>query len=358
MDSITGLQAPCIVHVDDATWRGSGGYAYMSPEDQCGEGGARFPQFGVSVDVLQPGAGASYHREAWEDETFLVLAGECDLVIEGDLHRIGAGTFVHCPAGTAHVFVGAGEGPCQLVMFGARGLVPDGSTWGEYLPDPQAARLGVSVAEHTSDPAVAYAGRPAYEPVPAPMPFTLDRRHDTPTDSRARVAADDWFIVHMDDAVWTDDGSVATMSLDGPGFDREFQQYCVNVRVVRPGRPTCAYHLEHPFDEVFLVLDGHGIALIDDHEHPIRAGSFVVIPSGSAQVLVAAPDSHMVVLMFGTRDFLAEERGDGWIEYPVNAAAARHGASVTSITHSSAEACADWPVSHVVDTPPWTWRTR
>jgi uncharacterized cupin superfamily protein len=356
--TIARSDAPVVIHVDEAAWKGNGTHAFCAPELQGGTPGERWPQFGVSVDVLEPGEGASYHRELWDDETFLVLAGVCDLVIEGELHRIGPGTFVHCPAGTAHVFVGAGDGPCQLVMFGARGNVPEGETWGEYVPNDIAAGFGLAVDELTSDPKVAYAGRPPYGDVPPRMPFTLERSTEHVLVSRPRVDADDWFIVHVDEAVWVDDGNVATLCLDGPGFDREFQQYGVNVRYIRPGRPACAYHSEHPFDEVFLVLDGHGIALVDGVEHPVRAGSFVVIPSGTEQVLVAASDSHLVALMFGTRDFPAEERGDAWIEYPVNDAAARFGASVATITRSPAEAYADWPESEPTATPPWTWRTR
>jgi uncharacterized cupin superfamily protein len=351
-------RTPFVVHVDEGQWIGNGAHAFMAPEAQGEQPTERFPQFGVSVDVLDPGEGASYHRELWEDETFLILAGECDLVIEGELYRLGPGTFVHCPAGTAHVFVGAGNSPCQLVMFGARGLVPEGEEWGEYVPDAHADRFGLAVAERTSDPKVAYAGRPEYRDVVAPMPFTLERGSEVPLAARARAEAEDWFIVHIDAAAWVDSGDVATMCLDGPGWDREFQQYGVNVRYIRPGRPACAYHSEHPFDELFLVLDGHGIALIDGQEHPVRAGSFVVIPSGTEQVLVADADSHLVALMFGTRDFPAEQRGDAWLEYPVNDAAARYRASVATTTRSPAEAYADWPRHQPVDTPPWTWRTR
>ena len=28
--------------------------------------------------------------------------------------------FLHCPAGTEHVFVGAGDGPCAILMIGSR----------------------------------------------------------------------------------------------------------------------------------------------------------------------------------------------------------------------------------------------
>ena len=42
------------------------------------------------------------------------------LVIEGEERRLKAWDFVHCPPWTHHVFVGAGERPCVVVMTGSR----------------------------------------------------------------------------------------------------------------------------------------------------------------------------------------------------------------------------------------------
>jgi uncharacterized cupin superfamily protein len=60
-----------------------------------------------------------YHGEG-KQEDFLVLAGECLLLIEGEERRLKAWDFVHCPPWTEHVFVGAGSGPCVFVAVGAR----------------------------------------------------------------------------------------------------------------------------------------------------------------------------------------------------------------------------------------------
>ena len=70
--------------------------------------GERFPHFGINVRVLEPGQPASvYHAESTQ-EAFLVLSGECLAVIDGEERTLRAWDFVHCPAGTPHVFVGAG----------------------------------------------------------------------------------------------------------------------------------------------------------------------------------------------------------------------------------------------------------
>ena len=49
-----------------------------------------------------------------------MLSGECLLLIEGQERRLRAWDFVHCPAWTEHVFVGAGTGPCAILAVGTR----------------------------------------------------------------------------------------------------------------------------------------------------------------------------------------------------------------------------------------------
>jgi uncharacterized cupin superfamily protein len=84
------------------------------------EGDARFPLVGINLAVLEPGQpNCMYHGED-EQEDFLVLSGECLLLIEGEERRLRAWDFVHCPAWTEHVFVGAGDGPCAILMIGTR----------------------------------------------------------------------------------------------------------------------------------------------------------------------------------------------------------------------------------------------
>ena len=60
-----------------------------------------------------------YHREN-DQEDFLVLAGEALAIVEGEERPLRQWDFVHCPAGTNHVLVGAGDGPCIVLAAGAR----------------------------------------------------------------------------------------------------------------------------------------------------------------------------------------------------------------------------------------------
>ena len=89
-----------------------------------------------------------YHRERGQED-FLLVAGECVLVIEGEERRLKAWDFVHCPPWTNHVFVGAGEGPCIIVMTGSRA----GGFEAVYPVSEVAAKHGASVLEETSKPA-------------------------------------------------------------------------------------------------------------------------------------------------------------------------------------------------------------
>ncbi len=120
-----------------------------------------FPDIGYTLHVLQPGqANGMYHREA-NQEDFLVLAGECLLLIEGEERPLKAWDFVHCPPETDHIFVGAGDGPCVIFMIGARTerriLYPRAEV---------ALRHGAGVEADTTSAAEAYAPYPKWQPGP------------------------------------------------------------------------------------------------------------------------------------------------------------------------------------------------
>jgi uncharacterized cupin superfamily protein len=118
------------------------------------EGGAApFAQVGYTLCVLEPGQpNGLYHREG-DQEDFLVLSGECVLIVEGQERRLGAWDFVHCPPLTDHIFVGAGDGPCVIFMAGAR--THSGKTM--YVRDEVALRHGAGVETETPNSKEAYA---------------------------------------------------------------------------------------------------------------------------------------------------------------------------------------------------------
>jgi uncharacterized cupin superfamily protein len=119
------------------------------------EGAADFVQVGINLSRLSPGEPmAMYHWEA-DQEDFLVLAGDALLIIEGEERLLRRWDFVHCPPGTSHTIVGAGDGPCLILAVGARDR-STGADWGAYTVDETARRHGAGVEQETTDPGEAY----------------------------------------------------------------------------------------------------------------------------------------------------------------------------------------------------------
>lgn len=131
------------------------------------EGDVRFAELGIGFHVLWPDQpNGLYHAESTQED-FLVLSGECLLLIEGQERLLRAWDFVHCPPDTEHIFVGAGSGPCVLIMAGARRpgrpIV--------YPVSEVARRHRAGVDRETTSPQEAYA--PYERPQPGPAPDVL-----------------------------------------------------------------------------------------------------------------------------------------------------------------------------------------
>jgi uncharacterized cupin superfamily protein len=142
-----------VLNAREARWRhaqGRGAYGML-------EGEPEFPQLGIHLVVLGPGEPmAMYHWEA-DQEDFLVLSGEALLIVEGEERPLRQWDFVHCPPGTNHVIVGAGDSPSLVLATGARGEHSTGPDWGGYTVDEAALRHGAGVEQETTDEMQAYA---------------------------------------------------------------------------------------------------------------------------------------------------------------------------------------------------------
>jgi uncharacterized cupin superfamily protein len=139
-----------VLNAREARWRhGEGRGAWCDLE------GGQDWQLGLNIQVLEPGQTmAMYHWEA-DQEDFLVVAGEALLIVEGEERPLRQWDFVHCPARTNHVIVGAGDGPCIVVAVGAREH-STGPDWGGYTVHEAALRHGAGVDRETSDADEAY----------------------------------------------------------------------------------------------------------------------------------------------------------------------------------------------------------
>ena len=105
-----------VLNVAEAAWltnEAFGAAAVFESDDRSWD-------VGFTLGVIWPGKPSGmYHRES-NQEDFLVLSGECLLLVEGEEHPLKAWDFVHCPPETDHIFVGAGDGPCVIFMTGSR----------------------------------------------------------------------------------------------------------------------------------------------------------------------------------------------------------------------------------------------
>jgi uncharacterized cupin superfamily protein len=157
-----------VVNLDDAAWLRNDAFGLRCVFETSGPVLRRrpdllrqqFDDLGCTLQVIRPGQPTGlYHAES-NQENFLVLAGECLLIVEGEERPLRAWDFVHCPPGTEHVFVGAGQGPCVIFMTGRR-------TPGSQIVYPRsdlALQHGAGVEHETTSPGEAYAPFPDWQP--------------------------------------------------------------------------------------------------------------------------------------------------------------------------------------------------
>ena len=121
----------------------------------------RFDEFGINLTVLRPRQPMTmYHREGYQ-EGFLVLRGECLLIVEGSEVRLREWDYFHCPPDVTHAIVGSGVGLSLVLAVGSR----VGPKMILYPRDETALKHGAGVQKDTRDAQEAYAPftRPAPE---------------------------------------------------------------------------------------------------------------------------------------------------------------------------------------------------
>jgi uncharacterized cupin superfamily protein len=117
-----------VVNVREAAWLRNDAFGALCKFEADGRVAQAQPhvhvqehaQLGVRLHVLEPGKPSTmYHRES-NQEDFLVLRGECLLIVEGKERLLRAWDFFHCAPGTNHSLIGAGDQACIVLMVGAR----------------------------------------------------------------------------------------------------------------------------------------------------------------------------------------------------------------------------------------------
>jgi uncharacterized cupin superfamily protein len=240
---------------------------------------------GLQLIRIAPGAWSTpAHIEHSEEEIFWVLRGSgLSWQDRGDgptTYEIAAGDcLVHPVRAEAHTLQ-AGPDGLDVLAFGERGL-----GGGAYLPRAGLSWHGPSWVRSGGEPAPwqgeAQAGAPELVP-PSPRPASIvyvdtvpGKRRDAATICRER----------------RDLGRAA-------GSERTGLTY-VRADAGKLGAPPHCHSAE---EEIFVVLEGDGMLLVGDDEHPVRPGTVVSRPAGTAVAhAFRAGTGGLVYLAYGTR---------------------------------------------------------
>jgi len=103
---------------------------------------------GFTIRVVQPGHPNSYYHAESVQEDFLILMGECVLIVEDLERRLRTWDSVHCPPMTGHTFVNTGTEPCVILATGNR----RDDLERVYARSEAAERYGASVEADTTHP--------------------------------------------------------------------------------------------------------------------------------------------------------------------------------------------------------------
>jgi uncharacterized cupin superfamily protein len=113
----------------------------------------RFQEFGINLTVLRPGQSMTmYHREGYQ-EGFLVLRGECLLLVEGQEISLKQWDYFHCPPDVPHAILGADKETSLVLAVGNR-VGPDVIL---YPRDETALKHSAGVEHNTPNSKEAYA---------------------------------------------------------------------------------------------------------------------------------------------------------------------------------------------------------
>jgi len=118
-----------VVNTADAAWVAneawSGGVCIFESDEFVLQGRPDLtsyekPHAGFTIRVVPPGRPSGlYHAESVQED-FLILMGECILVIADEERRLRQWDFVHCPPMVGHTFIATDDGPCVILATGNR----------------------------------------------------------------------------------------------------------------------------------------------------------------------------------------------------------------------------------------------
>ncbi|HET6944670.1 MAG TPA: cupin domain-containing protein [Gaiellaceae bacterium] len=138
--------------------------------------------------------------------------------------------------------------------------------------------------------------------------------------------SDGWYVLNAQDAHWLSNEMGWYCNFEG---DEQFPEVGFNLNFLPPGKPIAIYHYE-PHQEGFLMLGGEAVLIVEGEERPLRRWDYVHCPRDVPHVIVAAGEGAFVLAVGG-------RLGGGGATYPVDATAAKHGASVEAETTNAGQ---------------------
>jgi uncharacterized cupin superfamily protein len=221
------------------------------------------------------------HVHADEEEIFYVLDGSGLSWQDGRAYPVGAGDCIlHRAGAEAHTILGAGGG-LDVLAFGSGS--PTGLTW---LPRAQAWWNG-----------------PHWLPHDGPNPFDAEEAAG-PLEVPAPEADRPPTIVALADAVIrkTNDGDIVRVRHEF-GEPLGSRASGLGLLVIAPRSLAYPPHCHSAEEELFVVLEGEGMLLLGDEQHPVRAGSVVARPPGTGVAhAFRAAEGSLSVLAYGTQE--------------------------------------------------------
>jgi uncharacterized cupin superfamily protein len=222
------------------------------------------------------------HVELAEEEIFYVLGGSGLSWQEGETYEVGAGDcLVHRVEEATHT-LNAGPDGLDVLAFGLRR-----ESGGTHLPRAGVIRMGPGSATTREDKHAweyeAEAGPPELPATPSPRPDRIVALDDVPVE-----------VTNVGDVVSRERNlaSAAGSRLSG-----------LQHVTVPAGRLNCPPHCHSAEEELFVVLDGSGLLLLGDDEHPVRRGTVVSRPAATRIAhALRAGDHGLTYLAYGTRE--------------------------------------------------------
>ncbi len=237
---------------------------------------------------IAPGAWSTpAHEHGREEEIFYVLAGEGISWQRGATAAIGAeDCIVYLPRKGAHT-VQAGEHGLDLLAFGTRDH-DEGirfprlamSLLGNRAVDSGPGSLDGNPIQFARESQL---GPPERPERPDPRPSTIVNLADVPAETLTRVR-----VQRTRRNLGRAAGSLRT------GLQ--------HVEVA-PGSESTAQHCHSVEEELFVILEGEGVLLLDQEETGIAAGTVIARPAGTGVAhVLRAGERGLRYLAYGTRD--------------------------------------------------------